>query len=187
MKLTHSLKLIYQLMAMIGLFTFITSCSPSLTPFTQELYDHSSLSESDLKKVQFYVSRDVVLFREFRQGESRITNGKIKLKNGKQIEEVVIKSGTPGALLFIPKANRFAISFESGEDSPFLMFGPNPKMDNRYALLAKEWKKYEGKVHYAGKIYRVESDAAFASLLVDIDRLGETQVRRKIAEGRQVK
>jgi hypothetical protein len=145
------------------------------------------LSESDLKKVQFYVSRDVVLYRELRQGESRIANGKIKLKNGKQIEEVIIRSGTPGALLFIPKANRFAISFESGENSPYLMFGPNPKMDNRYALLAKEWQKYDGKVHYAGNIYRVESDAAYASLLVDIDRIGNTQIRRKIAEGREVK
>jgi hypothetical protein len=180
------MKIIYQMMAVFGFVALMTSCSPNLTPFTQELYDHTGLSENDLKRVQFYVSRDVVLFRELIQGESKITNGRIKLKNGKQIEEVVIKSGTPGALLFIPKANRFAISFEDGEDSPFLMFGPNPKMDNRYALLAKEWKKYEGKVQYAGKIYQVENDAAFASLLVDIDRIGDTRVRRKFAQGREI-
>lgn len=178
--------MIYQMVTVIGVVAFMTSCSPNLTPFTQDLYDHTGLSENDLKRVQFYVSRDVVLYRELVQGESKIANGRIKLKNGKQIEEVVIRSGTPGALLFIPKANRFAISFEDGEKSPFLMFGPNPKMNNRYALLAKEWKKYEGKVQYAGKIYKVESDAAYASLLVDIDRIGDTQIRRKFAQGREI-
>ncbi len=164
----------------------ITSCSPSLTPFTQDMYDRSSWSEEDLKRIQFYVSSDIVLNREFTSGESAISNGKIKIKNGKKIEEVIIRSGTPGALLFIPKENRFAISFEQGNESPFLMFGPNPKINDRYALLAKEWKKYGGKVHYAGNVYNVSSSAAFASLLVDMDRIGEVELKRKVAQGRTV-
>lgn len=173
----------FYLCAAIAMFA---SCSPSLTPFTQELYEHGNWSENELRKVQFYVSRDIVLFREFESGDTRISNGKIKMRNGREIEEVVIRSGTPGALLFIPKQNRFAISFEEGRNSPYLMFGPNPKLRNRYALLAKEWKQSFGKVTYAGKLYRVEDESAFASLLVDIDRLGETRVRSKVAQGRQI-
>lgn len=166
---------------------FLAGCGPTLTPFTQDLYDEAGWSEDELKRVQFYVSRDIVLYREYARGEARIANGKIRMKDGRQIEEVIIRRGTQGALLFIPKRNRFAISFESGNESPFLMFGPNPKIGNRYALLAKEWKKHSGKVHYADRVYQVESDAAFASLLVDIDRIGETRVRRKFAKGREVK
>lgn len=175
----------------LGIISFasiaiLASCGPTLTPFTQQLYDEAGWSEADLKKVQFYVSRDIVLFREYATGEARIANGKIRMKDGRQIEEVVIRSGTPGALLFIPKQNRFAISFESGRDAPFLMFGPNPKIGDRYALLAKDWQRHSGKVHYADRVYQVESNAAFASLLVDIDRIGETRVRRKFAKGREV-
>ena len=173
-------------MIALASIALLASCGPTLTPFTQQLYDEAGWSESDLKKVQFYVSRDIVLYREYSTGEARIANGKIRMKDGRQIEEVVIRSGTPGALLFIPKQNRFAISFESGTDAPFLMFGPNPKVGDRYVLLAKDWQRQRGKVHYADRVYQVESDAAFASLLVDIDRIGVTSVRRKFAKGREV-
>ena len=173
-------------MIALALMGMLTSCGPTLTPFTQELYDEAGWGEDELKQVQFYVSRDIVLYRAYSTGEARIANGKIRMRDGQQIEEVVIRSGTPGALLFIPKQNRFAISFESGSDAPFLMFGPNPKIGDRYVLLAKEWKRHNGKVHYADRVYQVESDAAFASLLVDIDRIGETRVRRKFAKGREV-
>ena len=180
------MKTLQNICAVLVCLVMVTSCSPSLTPFTQDLYDNSNWSEDDLKRIQFYVSEDIVLNREFTSGESAIQNGKIRIKNGKRIEEVVIRSGTAGVLMFIPKQNRFAISFEEGNESPYLIFGPNPKINNRYALLAKEWKKYGGKVHYAGKLYNVERSGAFASLLVDMDRIGETEYKRKVAEGRTV-
>lgn len=63
---------------------------------------------------------------------------------------------------FLPKEDRFAISFEKSENPKFLMFGPNPKLSNRYALLAKDWEKRSGIISYDGKEYHTSSDAAWA-------------------------
>ncbi|MFT5383814.1 MAG: hypothetical protein ACI81W_001214, partial [Saprospiraceae bacterium] len=36
----------------------ISSCSPKLTPFTEDLQQENGWSESELKQIQFYVSKD---------------------------------------------------------------------------------------------------------------------------------
>jgi hypothetical protein len=163
-----------------------SSCSPSLTPFTQDLYDKHRWTDSELKKIQFYLSEDVLLSRQMTSGESHITEGKIRIENGRRIEEIRIPAGTPGVLLFKPKEKRFAISFESHDDDLYLMFGPNPKLRNRYALLAKEWDADQGKVHYNGNLYDVDTRSALASLMVDLKKTGTTEYDSRRAEGRRV-
>jgi len=170
----------------IGL-TFMTSCSDRLTPFTQRLYEEQGWSEADLKKIQFYTSEDITLFRELNQGDSKIVSGEIKIRNGRKIEEVKIKKGTPGVMVFKPKEDKFAISFESDGDDKFLIFGASERRGGRYQLLAKDWKKRGyGKVSYAGENYRVNSESAYASLLVDLDRKRSTKVKSRTARGRTV-
>ena len=73
--------------------------------------------------------------------------------DGRKVEEILIKEGTPGILIFQPKENRFAVSFDASGDDSFLMFGPNPKVGNRYVMLASDWNRKTGKVTYEGKQY----------------------------------
>lgn len=170
----------------VGL-TFLTSCSDKLTPFTQRLYEEQGWSEAELKKIQFYTSDDITLFRELNQGDSKIVSGEIKIRNGKKVDEVKIRKGTPGVLLFQPKEDKFAISFESDDDEKFLIFGASERRGGRYQLLAKDWKKRGyGKVVYAGNNYRVSSESAYAALLVDLDRKRSTKVKSRTARGRTV-
>ena len=166
---------------------FLSSCSNQLTYFSQDLYDEYRWPEQELKKIQFYTSQDIVLKRELSGGSSEIISGKIKIENGRQIEEVVIRKGTPGAFLFSPKNDRFAISFEEDGDSPrYLMFGPNPKFNDRYALLASEWKRNSGQVTYDGKKWSVTSDDAYATLLVDMRKIDKVSVNSRVAKGRPI-
>lgn len=174
------------LFASAVLSTLLASCSPQLTPFTQELYDKHRWTDSELKKIQFYLSEDVLLTRQMTSGESHITGGKIRIENGRRIEEIRIPSGTPGVLLFKPKEKRFAVSFESNDDDLYLMFGPNPKLKNRYALLAKEWDDEQGKIHYNGNLYDVDAKSALAALMVDMKKTGTTEYNSRRAEGRRV-
>ncbi len=164
----------------------LSSCSAKLTPFTQDLYDKHRWSDSELKKIQFYLSEDVILLRQMTSGESHITAGKIRIENGRRIEEVRIPAGTPGVLLFKPREKRFAVSFESNDDDLYLMFGPNPKMHNRYALLAREWDEEQGKVHYNGNLYDADTRSAFATLMVDLKKTGTTEYNSRKAEGRRI-
>ena len=48
----------------IGLL-FLSACSPKLSPFSQRLVDQNAWEEEDLKEIQFYLSDDVVLRRDF--------------------------------------------------------------------------------------------------------------------------
>lgn len=169
--------------AVMCMITF-SSCSKKLSYFTDNLYEDYSWSEEDLKQIQFYLSSDIVLFREATSDDVRISEGKIKIRDGRKVEEIVFKKGTPGLLIFSPKQNRFAVSFE--DNDKYLMFGPNEKAGGRFVLLAKDWKKRTGQVTYGGETFYTSSASAFASLLVDLDSVGRTKYQVKKVKGRTI-
>ncbi len=163
----------------------ISSCSPTLYPFTDNVYDEFSSSTETLSKVQFYLSDDIVLYRDFGGKQTSVENGTIKIIDGRKIEEVIFKKGTPGVFLFTPKRDRVAISFEADDDK-YLMFGPNQKVGGRFVLLAKEWKKRKGKVTYAGQTWNTTSESAYSNLLVDLDKARKTKYNKTTVSGRRV-
>ncbi len=165
----------------------MSACSPQLTPFTQRLYEENRWSDEELKQIQFYLSDDIVLRKEVSGGSSEIVSGEIKMVDGKKVEEIVIRKGTPGVFVFSPKTNRFAVSFESEEDKSFLMFGPNPKNGNRYALLASNLQRRRGQVSYEGRKFYTPSESAYASLMVDLKRVRKVSVKSRTAKGRTVR
>jgi len=165
---------------------FLTSCAPSLKYYTKEIHDDSRWSDSELGKIQFYLSNDIFLWRDVNRGESVITNGKIKMVDGREVEEIVIKKGTPGAFLFSPQKNHYAVSFDNNDDSKYLIFGPSEKVNGRYVLLAKDWDRRFGKVTYGDKVYKTTNESAFAYLMVDVDKTRRTKVSTTKAPGRKV-
>jgi hypothetical protein len=179
MKTIHVLPLIF-------LAALLTSCSPRLTPFTQGLLEENRWTDSELKQIQFYLSRDIVMYRNLQGTASQIEGGSIKIVNGEKVEEIVIPRGTPGVFLFRPKENRFAVSFEGDSDRKFLMFGPSPKAGDRYVLLASEWDRQRGKVTYNDSMYWVNAEDAFAALMVDLKRSRRVTVDGREARGRRV-
>ena len=173
-------------LALVALVLTLSSCAPRLTPFTQDLYEDYGWSEEELKSIQFYLSSPIVLRRAVNRGSTEIISGKIKMINGKEMEEVVIPSGTAGVLLFQPKTNRFAVSFEEGSDKRYLMFGPNPKVNDKFVLLAKDWDKSLGKVSYEGKTWQTPSRSAYAALMVDLRKINHVKVDSRRAKGRTI-
>ena len=176
----------FRLLFFLATLMTLAACGPTLTPFTQDLYDRYRWSDSELQQIQFYLSHDIVLKREVIGGSSEIISGEIRVEDGRRIEQIAFRRGTPGVLLFRPKDDRFAISFEDGGETRFLMFGPNPKMGDRYALLAAEWNRRQGAVTYDGRKFKVEADDALASLMVDLKRLNKVDVNSRVARGRRV-
>ena len=165
----------------------LTSCNVTNYKFiTQDLIDQYQWSESDLKKIQFYTSEDIILKRQRSGNMSQITDGEITVIDGQKLEEVVIKKGTAGVLLFQPKANRLAISFDAKDDSKFLMFGPNPKANDRYMLLASEWDRQRGKVTYGDKKYWINANQLLASLLIDIKKINKVDITSDNPTGRTI-
>jgi hypothetical protein len=164
----------------------LTSCGPTLTHFTQDLYDQYDWSERELRRIQFYLSDELVLQRQIGSGSSQIIKGEIKVVDGRKVEEIVIKRGTPGVMEFMPKKERIGVAFEDGSNR-YLMFGPNPNYDNRYTLLASEWTREYGRVTYDGKEYYAQIGRELAGLMVDLKRISDIDRKSRQAEGKKIR
>lgn len=175
------MKRIILFFAVAALFS---SCK-NLVPYTDTMRKKYNWNEEQIKRIQFYVSHDVVLHRELSNGSTEIVQGKIKTIRGRKVDEILIPTGTKGVVTDIPKENKLLVSFEVGDDH-YLSFGVNPNASDRYVLLASDWKNEMGKVHYAGNEYYTDPDSKYASLLVDLRKIENMQVKQRIAKGRKV-
>lgn len=171
----------------------VMSCSPRLSPFTSSLITGYQYDDEALSRIQFYLSDDIVLHRQLSQGESTIDQGRIIIRDGRRVEEIIFREGTPGVFLFSPGDQKLAISFERGEDR-YLMFGPTSRRINGrnssegiYGLLAKEWERDHGIITYAGREYYTPNRSAYVTLLVDMDSRVHVNRRVKEVGGRTVR
>src|SRR3954467_11935433 len=137
------------LLLFLALTAGLSSCK-NLVPYTDSMKKKYNWSDDQIKRIQFYVSHDIILHRELSQGSTEIVQGKIKTINGKQVEEILIRQGTPGVLTEIPKQDKMLVSFEMSDDH-YLSFGVNPNAGEKYVLLAADWLNGMGKVHYSDK------------------------------------
>ncbi len=175
------------LLSSVVLFLFVfSSCSKKLSVFDQRMQENNNWSQEDLKQIQFYLSEDISLKRISSSGTSQIENGKVKVERGRDVDQVVIDRGTPGVLLFSPKENKLAISFDADDDSKYLMFGPHPKLKGQYVVLASKWKGRRAIVTYGGEKYRLVG-SPYTKLLLDIKKIDKSTISSKRAKGREVK
>jgi hypothetical protein len=143
-------------------------------------------SGDELQQIQFYLSDDIVLYREAKIGDASIREGKVKIVNGRKVEQIVFEKGTPGIFLFSTSDTNVAISFEEGGDKRYLVFGPNPKYSDRYVLLAKDWKRKRGQISYDDNVYQTSTESAFSMLLIDLEKARKTSIKSRKAKGRTV-
>lgn len=172
-------------LSIMGLLT-LSSCSPRLSPLTENMVRENRWTEDDLRRIQFYLSEDIVMTRRLGGNASTIESGEVRIINGQKVEQVIIEKGTPGVALFSPNRDEVAVSFEAGSDRRFLVFGSSDRAGGRYVLRAKEWQRRMGTVTYEDKLYRVQGSSAYASLLVDLKRVNKTIVDARRAGGRRI-
>ena len=177
--------MLYRVLPLFTCVVLLAGCGPRLSPFTQRLYEEQGWGEEELRRIQFYLSEDVVLQRELRNGRTNISRGTVQVVDGREVEQIVFRRNTPGVFTFQPKTQRVAIAFEDDADN-YLVFGPNPKNGNRYTLLASDWTRTSGTVTYAGQQWRVSSGDAFASLLIPLKRLREGNTKGRVVGGRRL-
>ena len=180
------MKKLINLFSACVLVFLMSSCAKELRPFTANILREGNWSDTELQKIQFYLSDDIVIRRKLTEGSSEITSGTIKIVKGEKMEEVRIPHGTPGVFLFRAKDDHFAIGFDGSSDKRYLMFGPNPKQRGTYVLLASEWQDRQGKVRYDDKFYFSNPDAAWANLMVDVKKIKHVEVSSNTVKGRKI-
>jgi len=176
----------YRLLFFALTLILCSSCSKKLTYFTQSLYEENNWNEAELKRIQFYLSEDLELYRTASGGSTSIEDGQIKLEDRRKVDMVLIEKGTPGTFVFSPKKNRYAVSFD--ESGAYLMFGPGKRTRGRYTLRAKEWKErgQGGIITYGDEEFLTGTENAYAALMVDLKKAKKSVVNSKKASGRKV-
>lgn len=161
-----------------------SSCK-TLAPFTESLKNANDWKDNDLKQIQYYNSETIILHRQLNKNETGIVSGKVKVIDGKQVEEIIIKKGTPGIVTALP-LQKMAISFELGDDY-YLTFGIDEKRGGRYYLRLKEYKKGEyALVTYQDKVYEVSPTALNSYLQVNLKKIDKQQRELRVAKGRKL-
>lgn len=169
------------------LLLVLASCSPRLSPFTAALVDQQGWEERDLRRIQYYLSDDVVLERQVRENRTDIVHGEIILRDGRRVERLVFRRNTPGVLVRQIGQDKLAIGFEPGKDDRFLVFVPHPRRNNTYVLSAQNWTNGSGQVQYGGNTYFTVPGTGLASLMVQLKGGANQQVRTKEVGGRTVR
>ena len=169
--------------AMLVATVALTGCATGRIPFTQTLRNQYRLEGDDLKNLQYFISGNVTLQREFRREEGEISKShKLVIKEGGLVEEVFIAAGTPGVATKVGPTT-IAVSFEPGGT---LEFGASPadRDPNRiYKLLAKRWTDYYGELIYDNKTYYAVKGSGQAYLEVDVESLDAVERKRKVLPG----
>lgn len=162
------------------------ACSSSI-PFTNDDKIKYNLTEDKLKKLQFFVSRDIVLQRGERSDEAQEfdQDGKLIVSSSASLDEIYVKEGTPGVVVKVMDENRLAVSFDATDDNKYLVFG-DPNNRGRYNLMGAEWNNGKGKINYGGKVYYVMPGGAGAYLKYKMKKVSENRKSQSAVKGRKV-
>ena len=170
----------------LSTLVLLGSCA-SLVTFSSDLKNKYHLADSDIPKLQFYNSGDIILYKDAVNGKRTIEGGKIKVIDGREVEEIIIQEKTKGiAIKNLLLGQNLGVSFEIS-DSYFLTFGPNPKFGDKYCLLASNWRNDIGEVTYNDEKFRTPSTSGRVYLLVNVKKLEKLERSSRIAKGRKVK
>jgi hypothetical protein len=168
---------------LVALVLLTAGCAPQRVAFTQGIRARYGLGSEELKNLQYYVSSDITLQRDFRREEGEISKShKLVRKEGGLLEEVVIPAGTPGVATEVGETS-LAVSFEPGSS---LIFG-SPATDRDperiYRLSAKRWADYYGEILYDGKTFYAVEGSGQAYLEVGVESLDAVEKKKKVLPG----
>lgn len=161
----------------------VTGCATQRVAFSQGIRTHYDLGSEGLKNLQYYVSNDITLQREFHREEGEISKThKLVTKESGLVEQVIIRARTPGIATEVDDTS-LAVSFEPGVA---LLFGSPPTdwdPERKYKLLAERWTDTYGVTVYGGKTFYAVEGSHAAYLEVDVESLDAVKKQRKVLPG----
>lgn len=170
-----------------------SSCSMNRMYLTVDTKLKIEKAGIDVSKVQFYNSEEIVLARQLAKEELKVARGKLRIENGKDIEEIIIPANTPG-ICELNDEKTLKISFDDGEGRsiPFLVErkGEVVTSGSYFKIGAKQWTRAEsgakvGKVDYEGKVYDLVRGSD-SRLMIDKSVLTKVERQVHVAKGRKL-
>ena len=169
----------------IGAITLFSACQ-SLTPFSNSVRTKYNLDEAKLKKMQFYISDDIMLQRgeKAENAQELDKDGKLVVSTSASLDNITVDGKTPGVCVKVIDGNKIAVSFFDSDDQ-YLVFG-DPNNRGKYYLMGADWKNGKGKINFGGKTYYIMPGGAGAYLKFEMKKVKDYKTSSSKAKGRTV-
>lgn len=175
----------YVVIIFLGLL--ISSCGRKVA-FTNDIKNEFGLdAETQIKKVQFYISQTITLQRVKQSGsQGTADNGVLVTNKNKEEDRITIQAQTPAIFESYGKNGEMVIRFEVGQGR-VLTF--NVRQENntaKYYLVAAWDMNRGGELTYGNEKYTVTSSAGNAYLMVMLKNLQKTKRKDRVVKGMKV-
>ena len=150
----------------------------------------NQVGEDDLRRLQMYVSSDIVLQRMLKSEESGVSrNHTLRIDKGRKLEEVIIAASTPGVIVKADE-KRIWVSFESAINGKevFVGFerGANGDKPGYFMYPDKMNDKGEMLVQYGDQIYVATTESRRSHLVIDQDKVKVESYEARQVPGRRL-
>lgn len=161
--------------------------------FTVDTRQEIEKAGVDISQVQFYNSEEIILSRYISKEELKVAEGKVRIENGKNIEEIIIPANTPG-ICELKDEKTLKVSFEDGDGKtiPFLVErrGEVVVASSYFKIGAKEWTRTDrgqriGTLDYQGQDYTIVRGQN-ARLMIDKSIMNKVDRDVHVAKGRKL-
>jgi hypothetical protein len=174
-----------QKIVVLSVLVFLAVGCATKVPYTDKIREEFELEEAQLKKVQFFTSSEIIMYRASTSGSKATQEGGVLVQSSHSKQDrIIIPPNTKCVLEKLGDSGEIMIRFESGAGR-YLSFKGRPSSGNRYFLNA-EWKDGKGSIQYANEVYEATSVSGNAFLLVQIKKLQKTQRQDRIVRGVKV-
>lgn len=178
---------VMKLLSVITLSVLLFSCGSKI-PFTNQIKDEFGLdAETQMKKVQFYISQTIILQRVRQSGsQGTAENGVLVTNKSKEEDRITIQAQTPAVFEGYGKNGEMIIRFEVGQGR-FLTFNVRQEgASSKYYLVATWDMNRGGELLYGNEKYTVQSSAGNAYLMVMLKKLQKTKRKDRVVKGMRV-
>jgi hypothetical protein len=160
----------------------LVACKPK-SVFLESVRIQLDTAKVDMRQVQFYNDKNIVLRRKASQSDVSESGGKMIEVDGEQIQEILIKRGTPGVVTG-NQNGKLLVRFEIGEGK-VLRFYKNSK--GAYQIDSDRWVARKGLIQYAGLDFVIETESNDVLLMYKETKKYRSSSELKTAKGLKVK
>jgi hypothetical protein len=174
--------LVFFTLIVIGL----SSCGVKV-PLTQAIKEEYNLTEQNMKKVQFFVSSEIILQRSSKKGSSGTTSdGTLVSQSANEQNRIIILPRTKCVFESYGDGKEVLIRFEVGAGK-YITFATRPNMDNGKLYLQAKWEQGKGgKIEYGNEEYYATPESGNAFLMVKIKKSQKTKRSDRVVKGMKV-
>jgi hypothetical protein len=175
----------YLLVGLTALF-LVTSCATKI-PYSKKVKEDFDLNENNLKNVQFYTSRTIILERDENKEVTATTgrDGELIASSQEFSERIVIPANRPCIFESMDEDGSINIRFELGAGRT-LKFKQRPNVATDRFYLHADWKDGRGELDYGGAVYYAVSGSSAAYLEVKLKQWKRKKNKDRVVKGMKV-